>query len=89
MNRPRVPTVVWIGPFRIRVVTLSPRQLAEVLDEEEEPSEDRSPGGWVSEDVTIYLDKTLSIQRRWEIFCHEVAHAAIDFARRTLRTVGG
>lgn len=84
-RRRRLPRVHWIGPFRISVIQLSPKKLAEVLDEEDEVEEDRSAGGWIVEDMAIYIDKTLSTQRKFEIFCHEAAHAAIDFARRTLR----
>lgn len=81
MIRRRLPRVHWIGPVRISVVQLSPGKLAEALDEEETAEEDRSPGYWVAEDMTIYVDKTLVWRKKWEIFCHEAAHAAIDLAR--------
>ena len=81
MKSKRLPFVQWIGPFRISVVQCSPGKLAEALDEEETPFEERSPGGWVVEDWTIYIDRTLAWREKWETFAHEMAHAAIDLAR--------
>lgn len=81
MRSKRLPRIHWIGPFRISIVQLPPGKLAEALDEEDAPFEERNPGGWVVEDWTIYVDKTLPWRQRWEIFCHELAHAAIDLAR--------
>mgnify|MGYP001614865521 CR=1 FL=1 len=81
----RIPKVFRIGPFRVAVVQLPPGKLAEALDEEEELEEDRSLGGWVVEDMTIYLNRTLLRAKKFEVFFHEVAHAAIDFARMEIR----
>lgn len=80
----RLPYAIHLGPFRIGVKQVTPRALAIVLDEEDETPETWSPGGWVSEEWTIYVNRTLPLQTKWEILCHEIAHAAIDCARIVL-----
>lgn len=64
----------------VKVCLVSARDLAEELDEDNVPAAEQAIGGWVHEDMTIYVLKTLAAETRWWTFCHELAHAAIDLA---------
>ena len=37
-----------------------------------------SAGAWVDTQRTIYIDKSLSKQRQWEVYWHELLHAVLD-----------
>ena len=37
-----------------------------------------SAGAWVDTDRTIYIDKSLTKQRQWEVYWHELLHAVLD-----------
>lgn len=81
MTRRRLPSRVHVGQGHvIRCVLVSPTKLAELLDEEDEPVENRSEAGYVTEEACIYVRLDLSSERKWWVFCHELAHAAIDLA---------
>ena len=37
-----------------------------------------SAGAWVDTERTIYIDKSLTKQRQWEVYWHELLHAVLD-----------
>jgi len=59
------------------VFLVSPSHLQEIADDDEPNS---SAGCWVTEDVAIYIDNTLTLKRQWETYFHELQHAVHDIA---------
>ena len=39
-----------------------------------------SAGAWIDTERTIYIDKSLSKQRQWEVYWHELMHAILDIS---------
>jgi hypothetical protein len=73
-----LPSVVRLGRgFEVHVVLVSPSELAEIADDEDEHL---SAGAWVTEDMTIYIDSTLPRARQWATYWHEMLHAIHDIA---------
>jgi hypothetical protein len=78
-NGHRIPKEVRFGRgYAISVVLVPPTQLADLLDEEQEAPEHRSPGGWKKEDMAIYVSSATTVRERWEVYFHELIHAALD-----------
>ncbi len=64
--------------YRVGVVLVEPAVLADLMDEEDWPASRRSPAGWISEDMTIYIRDDLTPVQRWREFWHELLHAVPD-----------
>lgn len=64
-----IPRQVEIGGRTIKV-----RQFAKVYDDEGNPCEAK----YVAEELTIYLDRTMAVERKWQCLEHEMFHAWLD-----------
>jgi len=74
----KLPALVRLGRgYAVRVLLVAPTQLQEIL-EEDDPH--LAAGCWSIEDYHIYIDNTLSRQRQWETYFHELQHAVHDIA---------
>lgn len=71
----------------ISVVLVSPVQIREMLDDDDADATLQAGGGqcagfWDDELQTIFVDSTMSRQRQWEAYFHELYHAVHDTAER-------
>jgi Zn-dependent peptidase ImmA (M78 family) len=77
----RIPRVIRL-PFgyvvQVRQVTV--KEMQDALDDED----DVPDGAWISDDMTIYLRRTLTMARKRYVLCHELQHAAADLTHHTL-----
>jgi len=76
-KRYRLPRSVNLGRgylVKIRVMPMAELKHAAGIEDEEGAVD----GAWEHETLTIYIDRGLSIKRRWEIYWHELLHAVND-----------
>lgn len=75
----RLPRLVSIGPYKIRVVLVSQRQLQDEMDDDDSLFN----GCWLHEEGnegTIMILETLPLKKKWETFWHELYHGVTDLA---------
>jgi Zn-dependent peptidase ImmA (M78 family) len=73
----RIPSVIHLGLYDVRVVMLTKKAMRVEADCDEG---DITPEGmWVDEDDTIYLGRWLSSKRKREVLFHELTHAVLDY----------
>jgi hypothetical protein len=74
----RLPQAVTLGHgYTVRVAMLTQSEMMEVADEDEIGL---TAGCWSVEDLTIFIDGTMSRQRQWATYFHELLHAVHDIA---------
>lgn len=71
---PPIPRVIVAGPFRVAVSLISPRTLARYAG----VNVGDCAGLWCPEKSRVYIDKTLSLRRQWDVYWHELTHAVHD-----------
>ena len=77
--RYRIPRRVRLGLKHVVVVKcVKPSVLYGMLEEKERPREERSLGAWMVDDMTIYIQSTLSLEEKWRTYLHELLHAIHD-----------
>lgn len=75
-----LPSRALLGPYRVEVRLVLPATIARLLRRRHEDGE--AAGCWDPGRVAIYIDRTLSRPRQWEVYWHEIAHAVADLAAR-------
>lgn len=74
----RLPARVRLGfGYVIRVVLLTPAQLADQLEQDETHT---SAGWWDDEDMAIYIDGSVSRARQRKAYWHELVHCIHDLS---------
>ncbi len=68
----RIPRRVSMGLNRIILVKqVPPSIIAGIVTKDD-------AGAWDKTTNTIWIDKTMSLQRRWAAYMHELMHALVD-----------
>jgi Zn-dependent peptidase ImmA (M78 family) len=79
-SKHRIPRTKDMGfGWRIFIKQITPESMKAM-------SSDPLPGLWMVDDMTIYIDKNMSYQRKMETYFHELLHAIADIE---LRARGG
>jgi len=74
----RLPKRVNLGRgYVVRIFLLTPSQISDTLEIDEKNT---VAGWWDDEEWAIYIDSTVSRQRQWEAYFHELIHAVHDTA---------
>jgi len=76
----QLPSSVQLGRgYVVRVVLLTPSQIREAFEEYEAVAE--TPAGfWDDDYCAVFVDSTLSLERQWRAYWHELLHAVHDIA---------
>lgn len=73
---PRLPKRHVLGPgYIVKVVEVAPDVLRHIAGDAEK---NLSAGVWSSDELTIYIDKSVSRDRKWAAYRHELLHAVHD-----------
>jgi Zn-dependent peptidase ImmA (M78 family) len=77
----RIPRIVRL-PFgyTVKVQQVTLQEMRDAIEEDDDPPD----GAWVSDDMTIYLRRTLPAGRKRYILCHELQHAVADLTHAAL-----
>lgn len=71
---PPLPRMIVAGPFRVPVSLITPQTLARYS----QTNVGDCAGLWCPEKSRVYIDKTISLKRQWEVYWHEFQHAVHD-----------
>lgn len=80
----RMPRRMILGrDVAVAVHVVAPKVIAEMLDEDDEPSSGWAVGAWVPDENAIYISSRLNLAERWDCYRHEAIHALNDIIART------
>ena len=87
MKYHKLPTRKNIGRgYTISIKLITPTELAHITNETDSKNymglrpiaRKSSAGAWIDTTRTIYIDKSLTKQKQWEVYWHEMLHAILD-----------
>jgi len=75
-----LPSHIHLGPYRVAVRLVLPATITRTLRRQKADGE--AAGCWDPGRTAIYIDRTVSRKRQWEVYWHEERHASADLEAR-------